>query len=642
MKSIINCESISKSYGKQNVIKDFSYSFTNNKLYAVYGESGCGKTTLLNLLYGLLKTDNGKIYLYGNDITKLKRQTINENIAYVSQNNYFVDYLNIYDNLKLNIDKDKISEIDKKLKEFNLYDKKYSYSYELSGGEQERMAIICSILQNKKIILLDEPTSSLDKTNRKKLLDLLQKLKKDQLIICATHDLDLIKIADEKIDFLNLKETKASKNEIVKEEIKPINKNRNHLFPFMMKQFLHKKNEKFSSIVLVIIFTIIISVFNLCCKYEDKLTQSLISYYDINFVNYRCDVKNSDYCDSIIKKHKGIKNVFLYEDNLPERKCYDETGTCDAVDYVITARILPLEKELFPNIDKYIVEGTYYQDELDILIGIEKASKLTNNIEDLIGTTYTVKLPDKEEKFRIAGILNFDDSMYMKTMELEEYINNDIFLNDEYVSKYRYDDIIGYGEESGYAVMRAYFSNPRDLYKFYKNNRKNAQDNITYKSEEGIIIEPYSGNFIDFMWLIKSLEYFLLPAVSIGFIIAIIFFYQTERLKNNYRSHILSVYNLYGYKWSTIIINNILVNIINITIIFLIAFICSILLIPLLNLIFINLNIVKFNLFSLELPSSRKLLKTLICLSFIFSFISSIKPIKKGWVQSLKEGEDYL
>ena len=114
--------------------------------------------------------------------------------------------------------KEKTTKIKKYLKGFEVIDKISSYPNELSGGERQRIAIIMALLQNRKIILLDEPTANLDYKNSKKIIDLLQELKKDCLIICATHDSDFLPVADAVIDFNNLK-NKIIKNKYIKYNI---------------------------------------------------------------------------------------------------------------------------------------------------------------------------------------------------------------------------------------------------------------------------------------------------------------------------------------------------------------------------------------------------------------------------------------
>lgn len=175
---LIKCRNISKSYGENNVIKKFDCEFLENKLYVLAGPSGCGKTTILNILTGV-ENFNGTVELYDRKFKKrVDDKYAMSTMSYITQDNYFIDYLSVYDNLKLcnHLASDKI--IDDYLSKYKILKKKNSFPQELSKGEQQRVAIIMALLQNKNIILLDEPTSSLDEENAEFLIDMLNELKK--------------------------------------------------------------------------------------------------------------------------------------------------------------------------------------------------------------------------------------------------------------------------------------------------------------------------------------------------------------------------------------------------------------------------------------------------------------------------------
>ena len=480
-KVIVSLDKVSKKYDADYVIKDFSYDFLENGLYVLFGRSGSGKTTLLNLISGAISYEKGTINIYN---TKYK-EAVNSNnnlIAYITQNTYFINYLTVLDNLKLC--SNNIAKINKYLKDFEVSEKIKSYPNELSGGERQRIAIIMALLQNKKIILLDEPTANLDYNNSKKIIDLLNKLKEHCLIICATHDSDFLSVADEVIDFNNLK-SKTIKNKII------INR--------------EDEKEQKSSLFKVIAFSIILLIIYACFDYNKKIEQGLLNKYNINFVKYRCDINTNDYCESIIEEYNGIYNMFPYSSNVVTGQIISD-GVSEQVNYNILAKTLPFDKSLLPNADDYMLYGTYYEDELDIILGVELAQTLTDDIKTLIGQDYVIKLQDKKETFRIVGIFkDLNDDVYFRSLfEATEY-NKKEYLNSKYTEKYRYDGVLGYNELEGSAYQIAYFNNVNDLYSFYKTNNPNINTiNMNY-------------GFVKFVRVVEAARYYGYPLVIFAF-----------------------------------------------------------------------------------------------------------------------------
>ena len=205
---MIKVENLEKSFDNKDIIKNFNYEFLDGKMTAIVGKSGCGKTTLLNIL-GLLDTDyKGKVLYDGVLITNesQRNEFIRNNINYLFQNYALIDNETVEQNLLLALEYEKLSKNVKKekinealelvdLNEFN--DKKI---FTLSGGEQQRVALARVILKKGNIILADEPTGNLDVENTDKVMKILKKLKEDgKLIIIVTHSLSLANECDDVI-----------------------------------------------------------------------------------------------------------------------------------------------------------------------------------------------------------------------------------------------------------------------------------------------------------------------------------------------------------------------------------------------------------------------------------------------------------
>ena len=185
---------------KYNEQASFSFPDINlgkDENLLIIGSSGIGKTTLLHLLAGLLESNSGSINLYGQDISKLTQHQIDkfrgQNIGIVFQKPHFVNSLTVKENLQLaqylgnKKDQNRIIDI---LSSLDILDKENNKPKKLSQGEKQRASIAMAIVNSPKLILADEPTSSLDDENCDRVIKLLKKQAsefKAQLIV-ITHD----------------------------------------------------------------------------------------------------------------------------------------------------------------------------------------------------------------------------------------------------------------------------------------------------------------------------------------------------------------------------------------------------------------------------------------------------------------------
>lgn len=203
---MIKINKLNKKYGNRTVFKDFDIEFEEGAFVSIYGESGSGKSTLLNIIGLLEKFDSGDVIINGRknigiDSKEAILMRRNE-ISYLFQSYALIDEMTVYDNLKLALEYRKYSkpEKDEKIREVLKYvglsDKIESFIYELSGGEQQRVAMARVLLHDTNIILADEPTGSLDEKNKQVILELLKKEnEKGKTIIVATHDKDIKEIS---------------------------------------------------------------------------------------------------------------------------------------------------------------------------------------------------------------------------------------------------------------------------------------------------------------------------------------------------------------------------------------------------------------------------------------------------------------
>lgn len=206
---LIELKKVKKIYVKETkltVLDNINAYFETGKIYAIIGESGVGKTTLLNCLTLMEKIDDGKILYKGKNIASFDENDISnyrKNIGFIFQNFYLNEYLTALENVMLpllltdlSLEQCKEKALTE-LKKMGLAERSNHYPKELSGGEQQRVAIARALVNNPKIVLADEPTGNLDEKNEDNILDLIKKIdKKNKCIIIVTHSPKVKKIAD--------------------------------------------------------------------------------------------------------------------------------------------------------------------------------------------------------------------------------------------------------------------------------------------------------------------------------------------------------------------------------------------------------------------------------------------------------------
>lgn len=183
-----------KNYDNKDVLNHISFDVKDGEFLSVLGPSGCGKTTLLRILIGLEKQSGGEILLDGQNITHLKPNE--RGMGIIFQNYALFPNMTVFENveyaLKLNKDtRNKSSEIAQRtLEQIGMMEHRDKKPRQLSGGQQQRVAIARTLALNPKVILLDEPISALDVTNReimkKELKEIQRKFKSTMIFI--THE----------------------------------------------------------------------------------------------------------------------------------------------------------------------------------------------------------------------------------------------------------------------------------------------------------------------------------------------------------------------------------------------------------------------------------------------------------------------
>ena len=210
-KNCIRVEKLSKNFINNkvvvNVLNNLNLNLETGKIIALVGPSGSGKSTLLHLLALLDKPTNGKITILSEptqNITENKRnQLIRNHISIIFQNNNLLLDFTAVENVAMPLIirnknyNSSIKEAESYLRKVNLGHRLNHFPSDLSGGEQQRVAIARSLISDTKIILADEPTGNLDNKNSSEVLSYFLKLKqKNKIVLIATHNREIAKRAD--------------------------------------------------------------------------------------------------------------------------------------------------------------------------------------------------------------------------------------------------------------------------------------------------------------------------------------------------------------------------------------------------------------------------------------------------------------
>ena len=217
-KNLIEIKKLKKEFKNNNsvakVLNNVNLNIESGKLVALVGPSGSGKSTFLHLLALLDEPTQGKIFLFGNSIANIsedkKNKIIKDYISIIFQNNNLLSDFTALENVAIPLIirnqnyKNSIEKAKKVLAKVNLSHRLNYFPSDLSGGEQQRVAIARSLAADTKIILADEPTGNLDYKTSNEVFSYFLKLKeKNKTILIATHNRELAKKADYTLSLAN-------------------------------------------------------------------------------------------------------------------------------------------------------------------------------------------------------------------------------------------------------------------------------------------------------------------------------------------------------------------------------------------------------------------------------------------------------
>ena len=205
---MLKAQNIHKSYGKLQILKGVDFEVGEGEIVTIVGASGAGKSTLLNILGTLDRSDIGKIYIDNTEVSKLNNKDLsafrNQRLGFIFQFHHLLGEFDAIENVCIpafiagTARKEAEKRATELLKLLGLGDRLNHKPNQLSGGEQQRVAVARALINNPSIIFADEPSGNLDSANSLELHELFIRLRKEfnQTFVIVTHNQDLADMSD--------------------------------------------------------------------------------------------------------------------------------------------------------------------------------------------------------------------------------------------------------------------------------------------------------------------------------------------------------------------------------------------------------------------------------------------------------------
>lgn len=199
----LQVNNLSKRYASKLVLENISFSQEKGEIISLIGTSGIGKSTLLKCIAGLCDINSGDIILNNNKIDSLEAN--NRKISYVFQESPLFPHINVLDNILFNMSTYDMQKLDFLLEKTELKSLVKRFPFELSGGENQRAAVVRSLIRNPDLLLLDEPFSNLDTVNKKYVKEIVFDIIKESNLttIIVNHDIEESLEISDKIMIIN-------------------------------------------------------------------------------------------------------------------------------------------------------------------------------------------------------------------------------------------------------------------------------------------------------------------------------------------------------------------------------------------------------------------------------------------------------
>ncbi len=414
---MLELKNVSKIYQTKEekvfALDHINLSFKDNGLVFILGQSGSGKTTMLNVLGGIDSMTEGEVLYDGNSLSSLSLEEYRRDIiSFVFQEYNLLPKLNVYENLALVISSKEKEEKDKLVKDIlskiGLEGYENRRVNELSGGQKQRIAIGRALAKNSKILLCDEPTGNLDSNTSKDIIELLKVISKEKLVIVVSHNEELANCFADRI--VHIKDGKVDNDEEIhdltdnsNQEIKQNTMNFKTILNYGLNNLSSHKFKTVISAILLVLSFISIGCMAICLTYSSESINYKLSKDD----KFEYVVSNSGSQDFPMAAYFGqeLNDINSIIDSKVKCDGYDINGF---IYYVIEGN-----EDIFHSFDFYFKEplkdnACYITDYyLYFVLGKEHDYKI-NNYSDLLDLKNTEVYYKDIFQYTIAGIIKTD------------------------------------------------------------------------------------------------------------------------------------------------------------------------------------------------------------------------------------------
>lgn len=449
---MLRLENIKKDYitgdSKVQALKGISLNFRKNEFVSILGQSGCGKTTLLNIIGGLDRYTFGDLIINGKSTKEFKSKDWdcyrNHSVGFVFQNYNLIPHQTVLSNVELALTLSGVSKKERRkraieaLEEVGLKDQINKKPNQLSGGQMQRVAIARALVNNPEIILADEPTGALDTQTSVQVMEILKKISQDKLIIMVTHNPDLaekyssriIKILDGKIidDSNTYNEEEENEENRNSENNSKVSMSFFTALSLSLNNLMTKKGRtfltSFAGSIGIIGIALIMSLSNGMQAYINKVEEDTLSSYPITIQEETIDI--SSMMTTLMSENNE-------QTNIEENKIYSK----NIIDDMLSTISTKIDNNNLEEFKKYLDDEN------------SEINKYTNAIQYSYNLDLNIYKEDNDKivkvnpsqvfnKIGMGEMMDARDSSPMGTMALvqsevwTELLDNEELVNSQY------------------------------------------------------------------------------------------------------------------------------------------------------------------------------------------------------------------